>query len=71
MAKWIVAGMLGLAGIVALGPSGAQTAPSVQDEGDVIATGTCSYTCSSNGHTYINRNACKAACSGVCEIEAC
>lgn len=36
-----------------------------------VATGTCSYTCSSNGKTYINRTTCRANCSGTCTIEAC
>lgn len=66
MKKWIIATLM-TAAMLATQTGGAQpTAPA--DE-----TGTCSYSCSSNGRTYLNRTQCQAACAGtgVCTIEAC
>jgi hypothetical protein len=69
MAKWIVAAAMMMTAAFA----GTSSAPSpTQDAADEVATGTCSYSCSSNGKTYINRTQCLAACGGgVCVVEAC
>lgn len=67
MKKWILATLMTAAMFAtATGSGSAQPAPVDQDQ-----TGTCSYTCSSNNRTYINRTQCLANCSGVCEVEAC
>jgi hypothetical protein len=69
MKKWIFATLMTAAMFATHAGSGnAQPAPSNQDE-----TGTCSYTCSGNGRTYLNRTQCQAACAGagVCVVEAC
>ncbi|MEO8703938.1 MAG: hypothetical protein ABI867_28065 [Kofleriaceae bacterium] len=63
MTKWIIAT------IMTVGAFAASASPSQTT--DAVDTGTCSYTCSSNGKTYINRTQCRAACSGTCTVEAC
>lgn len=68
MKKWILAAMMTLGAFAAAaGGAPASTTP-VADE---VATGTCTYTCSSNNVTYLNRARCVAACSGTCVVEAC
>jgi hypothetical protein len=65
MTKWI------LATIMTLGAFAASASPT-SSSSDAVDTGTCSYTCSSNGHTYLNRTQCRAACgTGTCVVEAC
>jgi hypothetical protein len=60
MTKWILAFAMMLGGFaVAATPD------------EPVETGTCSYTCTSNNTTYINRTQCRAACSGTCVVEAC
>jgi len=68
MSKWIVAAAMMITAAFA-GTSSEPSAP--QDAASQLATGTCSYSCSSNGKTYINRTQCLAACAGVCVVEAC
>jgi hypothetical protein len=60
MTKWI------LAIAMMLGSFAGASTPD-----DTVETGTCSYTCTSNNVTYINRTQCRAACSGTCVVEAC
>ena len=68
MAKWIVAAAM----MIATAFAGTSSRPSPpQDASEAVATGTCSYTCSSNGKLYINRTQCLAGCAGVCVVEAC
>jgi hypothetical protein len=67
MTKWILAITMTLGAFAATTSSSSAT-PTVDDSLDV---GTCSYTCSSNGVTYLNRTQCRASCSGSCVIEAC
>ncbi|MEJ7597593.1 MAG: hypothetical protein WKG01_06760 [Kofleriaceae bacterium] len=69
MTKWIIAALM-TTGMFAATASSSQPAATTETA-DVVATGTCSYTCSSNGKTYLNRTQCRAACSGVCTIEVC
>lgn len=61
MTKWILA--------IAMMFGGFAAASTTTD--DTVETGTCSYTCTSNNVTYINRTQCRAACSGACVVEAC
>jgi hypothetical protein len=50
----------------------ASSAPSAAPAMPQEETGTCSYTCSANGQTYLNRARCQSACAtGVCVVEAC
>ena len=65
MTKWILAITMTLGAFTA-------SASSRQDtQDDTVNVGTCSYTCTSNGKTYINRTQCTAACSGACVVEVC
>jgi hypothetical protein len=66
MMKWILAISMTLGAFAATAGS---SPPSSDD--DQVGVGTCSYTCSSNGVTYINRTQCRANCSGTCVVEAC
>ncbi len=67
MKKWIIATLMTAAMFATQSGSGASAAaPSSPEE-----TGTCSYTCSSNNRTYINRTQCLANCAGSCQVEAC
>lgn len=68
MAKWIFAAAMMITGAF-VGTSSEPATP--QDAAAEVATGTCSYSCSSNGKTYINRTQCLAACAGVCVVEVC
>jgi hypothetical protein len=68
MTKWIVAAALMITAAFA-GTSSRPSPPEHADE--AVATGTCSYSCSSNGKLYINRTQCLAACAGVCVVEVC
>lgn len=68
MTKWIVAAAMMITA-ASVGTSREPAAP--RDAVEEVATGTCSYTCSSNGKTYLNRAQCLAACAGTCVIEAC
>jgi hypothetical protein len=68
MTKWIVAAAMMITAALATAPTRTTDAQSDVDE---VATGTCSYSCSSNGKTYINRSQCLSHCTGVCTIEAC
>ena len=61
MTKWIFAIAMMLGGFAAA---------STPDD-TTVETGTCSYTCTTNNVTYINRTQCRAACSGTCVVEAC
>lgn len=67
MTKWILAITMMLGAFVGTARS-STSAPSHDDE---VNVGTCSYTCSSNGVTYINRTQCRANCSGTCTVEVC
>jgi hypothetical protein len=60
MTKWMIAIAMMLGGFAAA---------STPDE--PVEVGTCSYTCTSNHVTYLNRTQCRAACSGTCVVEAC
>jgi hypothetical protein len=66
MTKWIVAAAMMITAAFATAPTASSPPPAEE-----VATGTCSYSCSSNGKTYINRQQCLANCSGVCTVEAC
>ncbi len=68
MKKWIVATLMTAAMFATQASSG-----NAQPSGHADETGTCSYSCSSNGRTYLNRTQCQAACAGtgVCVVEAC
>lgn len=68
MTKWIAAAALMITAALA-GTSDRPTPQAATSE--EVATGTCSYTCSTNGVTYINRTRCTSACAGVCVVEAC
>ena len=71
MKKWILATLMTAAMFATHAGSGnAQPSTEQQNQDE---TGTCSYTCSSNNRTYINRTQCQAACAGtgVCVVEAC
>ena len=68
MTKWIIAALM-TTGMFAA--TATRSPAAAEEASDVVATGTCNYTCSSNGKTYLNRTQCRAACSGVCMIEAC
>lgn len=68
MSKWIVAAAMMITAAF-VGTSSEPSAP--QDATGQLATGTCSYSCSSNGKTYINRTQCLAGCAGVCIVEVC
>lgn len=72
MKKWILATLM-TAAMFATSTGSGNAQPSVGSAPGADETGTCSYTCSSNGRTYINRTQCQAACagSGVCVVEAC
>ena len=65
MTKWIVAAAMLLTTAFATMPRAAS------NKAEEIATGTCSYTCSSNGKTYINGTQCRSHCAGVCTAEVC
>jgi hypothetical protein len=66
MTKWIVAAAMVLTTAFAT-----TSRPAPPPEAEEIATGTCSYTCSTNGKTYINRTQCLASCAGRCTAEVC
>jgi hypothetical protein len=63
MTKWILATFITIGAFAASANTSSTSEP--------VGTGTCSYTCSSNGQTYINRTTCRANCSGTCTVEAC
>jgi hypothetical protein len=65
MTKWILAITMTLGAFVA--GSASTTAP--VDDGPEV--GTCSYTCTTNNVTYINRTQCRAACAGTCVVDVC
>lgn len=67
MTKWILATLMTVAAFAAAGPRSA--APKTETE--TVATGTCRYTCSTNGVTYLNRTRCLSACSGTCTPDVC
>lgn len=74
MKKWIFATLMTAAMFAtSTGSGNAQPGFSAVPGAGADETGTCSYTCSANGRTYINRTQCQAACagSGVCVVEAC
>lgn len=67
MKKWILATLM-TAGMFAsqIGAGQAQVAQEPDE------TGTCRYTCSTNGKSYLTRTQCTAACTGgVCQIDVC
>jgi hypothetical protein len=64
MTKWILAITMTLGAFVA-------GSASTTTSGDDPEVGTCSYTCTSNNVTYLNRTQCRAACAGTCVVEAC
>jgi hypothetical protein len=67
MKKWIIATLMTVGMFASQVTSGNAQPTAEPDE-----TGTCRYTCSTNGQTYLTRNQCRAACGGgVCVIEAC
>ena len=68
MKKWILATLMTAAMIATHSGSAPSAAPTMPQE----ETGTCSYTCSTNGQTYLNRARCQSACTtGVCTVEVC
>ena len=68
MTKWILAITMTL-GAFAVGSH--STASASPNDDAAAEVGTCSYTCTSNNVTYINRTQCRAACAGTCVVEAC
>lgn len=66
MTKWILAITMTLGAFAGASGSTPTTTPD-----DDPQTGTCSYTCTTNNVTYINRTQCRANCAGACVVEAC
>lgn len=73
MKKWIVATLMSTAMFASqIGAGQAQGAEAQELQEPKDETGSCRYTCSSNGRTYLTRSQCLSACGGgVCTIDVC